>query len=229
MFFSILSFGATERLIEVTATASKSLKANIVRMKVEVWGNANSAKQAKSLNEKEFEKVKKVAEKFKIKPEDMQTTEFNVSPQYEYQAKSNYGGKNVLVGFKALHIIEITLHKIDEAGDVIDSLVTSGKNGESGINVNSIVWDSTQRLEAELDALNSAVLIAKKKADQIAKSAGVKIKNLFKLTHHSHEAISAPTMQMLKSSYPAESAGGVELIEGQISVKVDVTSEYEIN
>lgn len=226
---SLQSFAENERIISVTSSAAKSIPANMVKMRVEIWGNASSAKQAKSLNEKEFDKVKKIIEKFKIKSEDSQTTEFSVTPQYEYQSKNSFGGKNVLVGFKSLHFLELTLRKIDEAGDLIDALVSSGKNGESGINVNNIVWDSSFRLEAELEALNNAIMVSKKKAEQMAKSAGVKIKGPYKITHHSHEVLTVPAMQMMKSNYSPESVGGIELIEGQINVKVDVTAEYEMN
>ncbi|WP_413577819.1 SIMPL domain-containing protein [Bdellovibrio sp. HCB290] len=215
-----------ERMIVVSGSSEKGLDPNMVSMTVEIWSKAQTAKQAQTLAANQFKDVKKVFEEFKIKKEDIQTDNYSLNPEYVYDQKAQ---ANKMVGFRVVQSLMVTLHKVDDAGRFLDALVTEKQTKESGVNVNSINWDSDKRQQAETAALADAVRAAKVKAEEIAKAAGVKIKGVSRISHGTHTGQPPiPVMRNFAMKAMADSAP-TELSAGQIKVRVEVTAEYEIN
>ncbi|WP_413580774.1 SIMPL domain-containing protein [Bdellovibrio sp. HCB288] len=215
-----------DRMIVVSGTSEKGLDPNMVTMTVEIWSKAQTAKQAQSLAANQFKDVKKVFEEFKIKKEDIQTDNYSLNPEYVYDQKAQ---ANKMVGFRVVQSLMVTLHKVDDAGRFLDALVTEKQTKESGVNVNSINWDSDKRQQAETSALADAVRAAKVKAEEIAKAAGVKIKGVSRISHGAQSTQPpVPVMRNFAMKAMADSAP-TELSAGQIKVRVEVTAEYEIN
>lgn len=217
---------AADRTIVVSGTSEKGLDPNMVSMTVEVWSKAQTAKQAQQSAANQFKIVKKVFEDFKVKKEDIQTDNYSLNPEYVYDQKTQ---TNKMVGFRVMQSLVVTLRKVDEAGPFLDALVTDKKSTDSGVNVNSISWDSDKRSATETSALGDAVRNTKVKAEEIAKAAGVKIKGVTRISHGVTAA--QPPMPMVRNfamKAMADSAP-TELSAGQIKVRVEVTAEYEIN
>ncbi|MDG0815846.1 SIMPL domain-containing protein [Bdellovibrio svalbardensis] len=219
---------ADERLIIVGGSAEKSLDPNMVIMNVEVWSKAPTAKQAQQLAANQYKQVKKTFDDFKIKKEDIQTDNYALNPEYIYDQKTQ---QNKMVGFRVVNNVIVTFRKVDEAGNFLDALVVEKKGTDSGVNVNNINWDSDQRSKVETAALADAVRAAKIKAEEIAKAAGVKIKNVARISHGATNI--RPPMPMARGGFAMKAAmadsAPTELSAGQIKVRVDVTAEYEIN
>lgn len=219
---------ADERLIIVGGSAEKSLDPNMVIMNVEVWSKAPTAKQAQQLAANQYKQVKKTFDDFKIKKEDIQTDNYALNPEYVYDQKTQ---QNKMVGFRVVNTVMVTIRKVEEAGNFLDALVVEKKGTDSGVNVNNINWDSDQRSKVEVAALTDAVHSAKIKADEIAKAAGVKIKNVARISHGGTSV--RPPMPIARGGFAMKAAmsdnAPTELSAGQIKVRVDVTAEYEIN
>lgn len=215
-----------DRMIVVTGSAEKGMDPNMVSMVVEVWSKAPTAKQAQQLAASQYKQVKKTFDDFKLKKEDVQTDNYSLNPEYIYDSKAQ---QNKLVGFRVVQTSVVTLRKVDEAGTFLDNLITEKKSQESGVNVNSINWDSDKRNDVEVSALGDAVRAAKVKAEEIAKAAGVKIKNVARISHGT-SSVNPPMPVMRNFALKAASdSAPTELSGGQIKVRVDVTAEYEIN
>lgn len=216
---------AEDRFIQVNGVAEASLDPNIIVMTVEVWSKAATAKQAQQLAAQEYKLVKKSFDEFKVKKEDIQTNNYSLNPEYVWEQKSN---QNRMVGFQVLQSLNVTLRNVDSAGAFLDSLVSAKKNSESGVNVNSIRWDSDKRSQAEVAVLGEAVKVAKVKAEELAKAAGVKIKSLSKIQHSSSpQGPPIPIMRALGKMAMTAEAAPTELAGGQIKVRVEVMAEYE--
>lgn len=232
--FSILVFvlatstvhAAAERAIVVNGVAEKSLDPNLVNFMVEVWSKAATAKQAQQLAAGQFKQIKKTFEDYKVKKEDIQTDNYSLNPEYEYDQKLR---QNKMIGFRVSQSISVTLRKVEEAGNFLDSLVSDKKSTEVGINVNSINWDSDKRPQVETAALGDAVRSAKLKAEEIAKAAGVKIKGVSKISHMSSGGGPTPVYRSFGAKVAMMEAASTEVPAGQIKVRVEVSAEYEIN
>jgi uncharacterized protein YggE len=219
---------AAEKLIVVSGQAEKSIDPNMVNMTVEVWSKAQTAKQAQTLAAGQFKQAKKVFDDYKLKKEDIQTDQYNLNPEYVYDNKAQ---QNKMVGFRVTHTLSVTLKKVEDAGAFLDALISDKKSTDSGINVNSIAWDSTLRSATETATLADAVKAAKVKADEIAKAAGVKITSVSKISHTPSSGGPVPMMRNFGAGMKAmaSDSASTDLSGGQIKVRVEVTAEYEIN
>jgi len=217
---------ADNKVIVVSSFAEKAVEPDIVSVNVEIWSKANSAKQAQGLNAAEFQKVKKSLEAFKIKKEDSQTENYSLNPEYIYDQKTQ---QNKMVGFRALQTLKVTLKKPEDLGGFLDAMVTSAPKNDSGVNVNTIQWDTDKRSQIELSALGDAVKNGRAKADELAKAAGVKIKGVSMLSHGvSFSEPPTPRRGMMKTMALEMASDSTQVLAGQIKVRVDVSAEYEI-
>jgi hypothetical protein len=225
-FLVSVSSYADDKLIVVASFAEKFVEPNMVSLNIEVWSKGTSAKQAQGLNATEFQKVKKTLDTFKIKKEDIQTENYSLNPEYIYDQKTQ---QNKMVGFRALQILKVTLKKTDELGSFLDSVVTSAGKNESGVNVNTIQWDTDKRQQMELAALGDAVRSGRLKAEELAKAANVKIKGVTMLSHGVAASTGPIPMRGMKAmAFDGGGGANMEVMAGQVKVHVDVTAQYEI-
>lgn len=218
---------ADSRFIVVTTSAERGMEPNMVNLNVEVWSKAVTAKQAQQLAATQFKQVQKVINDYKIKKEDFGTENYSLNPEYEYDQSSR---QNKMVGFRVVQSMSVVLRKTEEAGNFLDALVSEKKGANSGVNVNSISWDSDKRDQVETATLGDAVRGARTKAEELAKAAGVRIKGVSKISHGS-AGIQPPqtVFREFGMKAMASSDAATALAAGQVKVRVDVTVEYEIN
>lgn len=214
---------AEDRLIIVNGVAEKGLDPNMVQIELGVWSKAGTAKQAQGLAAEAFTQLRKTFDTFKLKKEDIQTTGYNLSPDYEYDEKAR---RNKLVGYQVNQTLSVVLRNVGDTGNFLDAVSSDKKTNSSGVNVASLNWDSDKRAPATQAALGDAVRAAKLKAEEIAKAAGVKIKNVSKISHTTQER--GPIMRTFSAAAEMKSSG-TAVEAGQVMVRVEVQAEYEIN
>lgn len=225
-FMGLTSFADTERhLIYVNGVAEKTVEPNMVLIQLESWAKASTAKAAQEQQALQFSKVKSSLEKFKIKKEDIQTEGFSVYPEYVYDQKAQ---TNKITGYRVSHTVSVTYYKTEDAGVLLDSLVTS-KGDSSGINIQSVAWDYDKKSVVETATLGDAVKNARSKAEDLAQAAGVVIKAVHKIQHTSHAPpVSQPMYERAAMKSMDAGAAPTELSGGQIKVRVEVQMEFEI-
>src|SRR6185312_16049264 len=213
LILTVISFSFTAHadmhLISVSGTAEKSVEPNLMDIHIDIWGKAPTAKKAQQLASTEYQQVKKVFETFKVKKEDIRTDNYDLNPESQYDQKTQ---TSKVIGFKAVQTLSVTLRNISEAGNFIDALVTPSQNTNGGVGVNSIQWDTDQKAEMEMSGLAEAVKNARKKADEMTKAAGVKIKGVAHLSHGSQfYSPPVPMRAFAKTMMVNESAPSTEL------------------
>ncbi len=216
---------AQAKSITVGGSAVKSIDPNIVIVSFEVWAKAPTAKAAQQASASEFQRAKKIFDSFKVEKKDIQTESYSVSPEYTYDQKVQ---QNKMTGFRVGQSMTITLRKTDDIGGFLDGIVTPAKVIDRGVSVSSITWDSDKRDQVEIAGLADAVQDARKRADEIAKAAGVKIKNVENISHNVHVSAPSPRMYSKVMSSTQSDGPATELSAGQIKVRVEVQAEYEI-
>lgn len=219
------SFAETHS-IQVSGSAEKSMDPNMVTLNIEIWSKAPTAKQAQQLAAGEYQKTKKVFEKFKLKKEEISTVGYDLNPEYTYDQKTQ---QNRLAGFRVSQNLAVVLHKTDETGSFLDEVASSAADSKAGVNVNGIQWDSDKRAQVELAGLSEAVQDARHKADEMAKAAGVRVKSVLHLAHAVNTSRPPMPVYGFAKKMVANEAASTEVPAGQIKVRVEVQAEYEIN
>jgi uncharacterized protein YggE len=170
-----------------------------------------------------------------IDEKDIQTTDYSVNPQYEYQntacAGSSGGttiycppGKQVLTGFEVSQTLTVKVRDTSKAGALLSGVGSKGASSVSGL---SFTVDDQDALEAQ--ARDKAIQSAKAKAEVLAKSLGVSIVRVVGFNENQNYPIYA---QKATFSMAADSAGNPapspEIPVGQNKITSNVNVTYEI-
>lgn len=212
-------------LVAVTGEAEKAVDPNMVKVQLEVWSKALQAKSAQEIAAKEYQRIKAVVEKFKIKKDDFETISYNLSPEYNYEK-----GISRIVGHRASQSIVITLRKVDEVGSLVDALgATQAKPESAGASMQAINWDYDKREQVQLNLLTEAVKNAREQADELAKASGTKIKRVFRLSRQVEANVVIPPGRSAKFAMAQEaSLASTEMSAGPVKIQVQVNAEYEL-
>lgn len=211
---------AAMNTITVGASGSILVDPDIAYANVAVETKGATAGAAQEANAKQFAAVEKVLyETFKLDKKDVKTSGFYVQPEYNYTEKD--GRK--LVGYTAVHQIQVSYRKLDEIGKLLDALSAAGANRIDGVRFSTEKGD-----QYELEALKKAMANAKAKADTLASSAGRQVKGVVNIVQG---AASAPPIfmeaTMAKAMAVADSAV-TSVQAGQIEISANVTVQYQM-
>ena len=111
--------GATEAGIWVTGTGEISLPPDIALLRLGVETTAPSVTEARGDAATAMEAVIAAVKDNGLADEDIQTTSFNIWPQYEYQEVSSGGvfsNKRVLTGYQVSNTVAIKIRDLDAVG-----------------------------------------------------------------------------------------------------------------
>lgn len=156
-------------------------------------------------------------ESFGVERKDVKTTSFQISPNFVYANNQ----KPKLVGYSVTTELEIVVHKLDVAGKLLDALVRDGAN-----RVNSVSFGISE-MSAKLDqAREAAVKDAKKRAEMMARAAGVTLGSLINLSENENTPPPRPRFYAAEASF-AKTAE-VPLQAGEQGIKVTVNALWAV-
>lgn len=155
--------------------------------------------------------------KIGIKKEDIKTTQYTISPMYDYT-----NSRQKLSGFQAHSSVRVTIKNLDLVNAVIDTATANGAT-----NVGSITFDVEDKEKAFNSARDLAVKDAKKKATDAARIAGF---SLGRIINYSESEGSQPRPIMLEGAKMAGSADAVatNIETGTSDIAMTVTISYEL-
>jgi len=96
---------------------------------------------------------------------NVQTKSYSIDPQYDYE-----DGKQVFRGYKATHLLQISLDGVENAGTVLDTAAAHGANL-----ISEVAFASSEAEKHQAEALAQAVRRAQQKAAGIAAALGVSL------------------------------------------------------
>ena len=161
---------------------------------------------------------------------DIQTTDYSVYPQYEYNqiVCVSYpcpSGRQVLKGYQVRQTTTIKVRDLAKAGELLTGVGGKGATEMSGLN---FTFDDPNKLQN--DARGKAIADAKAKADQLAKQLGVRLVRVVSFNENGG-GYPGP-MYYAKDSVVgmggAEPARAPEISVGQNKVSSNVSITYEI-
>ncbi len=186
---------------------------------------------------KKINEITKYLKDAGIAEKDIQTSDYSVSPQYEYSrsvcpaVSSNMGapvycppGKQILKGYEVRQTTAIKVRDTAKAGDLLSGVGGKGATEVSGL---SFTFDNPDQVQNE--ARDKAIINAKAKAEVLAKSLGVKLVRVISYNENGYPTPmyygKAMSMGIGGDSIP-ESAPAISI--GQNKVTSDISITYEI-
>lgn len=152
-----------------------------------------------------------------IPDRSIQTSEFNVSPQYD-------PGKHTVpkvVGYQVTNSVSVTIDDLAKLGAAIDALVASGANSMGGISF--AVHDPKPLLK---QAREAAVKDATDRAETYAQAAGLSVGPVVQLSEGAVQ-MPRPMFRTMAMGYDAANATPIAAGEQTISAHVTVTFEIK--
>ena len=179
------------------------------------------AKTVGSANEKastSMSRLQKVISQYDIEDDDLKTSRFNVSPQYNYR---NESGPEI-IGFRVTNTVTVKFREMEDIGSFIDDAVSIGGNN---IRINNIYF----KVENSDDYLNLARKLAienaRNKAELFADAAKVQLGSVVRLSDSSNAASPMPRMSLEMASPSSSSVTPISPGQQDISIQVSVTFE----
>ena len=163
--------------------------------------------------------VKKVSDTVKalgVNSEDIQTTNYNINPKYDYTS-----GSQRVTGYTANTTLTIKVKDLDKINSVINAATANGAN-----QINGLSFDVEDKQKAENEAREKAVADAKKKAESAAKVAGFTLGSLINY----HESFDEPTIFLQRGGSLSKdvSVSETRVEPGSTEITVSVTLSYEV-
>ena len=209
--------------VTVSAQGSTKVVPDRAELNFGIRTQADTAEKAQQMNSKNIDAVVKALTKSGIKEENIQTTMYDVSPQYDW----NTGDGTNVIGYSALTNLAVKNAAIDDAGKLITACTKAGANEFNGISYSSTQYDA---LYAE--ALKQAVAAAELKAKTLAEAAGRNLGGIKMIAEGYQDMTFANNSEKM---YAARGMGGVEdsassanILPGQAEIKAAVTVTYTL-
>jgi hypothetical protein len=205
--------GGVAQGITVQATGVSDAVPDAVRVSLSVSVLADTSEVALAEASLAADEVRDVLAARQVAEADIATQTLTVSPEYSYTEAE--GQK--IVGYRASQVFDVLLRDAENAGGVVDLLVSRGGKNLSINSTYPVLLDASA---GAVSAREDAVKKARAKAEAYADLVGVELGEIFYLTE-----IAAPTNVVVgaKSDAMAESAPPViDLGTQQVTVTIEV-------
>lgn len=208
------------RTMTVSGTGQVTARPNIAHVESGVITEATTAADALAANSKAMNAVFAGLEALKIAKDDIQTSEFSVTPVYNYPPARPDGTQDAptLRGYQVANQVTVTIRKLDELGAVLDQLVGLGSNRLNGIRF------AIDKPEPLLDtAREDAVKDALRKAKLYAGASGVSVGQILSISEgggYTPQPVFARAMAADASSVPV--APGTQTLSANVSLVIEI-------
>ena len=201
----------------VTGEGKVSAAPDTALVMVGVSASGSTVKAAQDQLNTNINKVSEAVKKLGIEEKDIQTTNYNINPNYDFREADQK-----ITGYSASTNLAIKVRIIDQANSVIDAATASGANQVGGIS-----FDVSDRTKLENEAREKAVANAKSKAENAAKIAGFKLGRIINYSEGFGGAIPMPYRAL--SAEKLDAAAPTQIEPGSSEISVTVTLSFEIN
>ena len=204
-----------QRTISVSGQGTASAPPDVATIQTGVVTQAAVAGEALAANSRAVKKIMEVLETHRIAAKDIQTSNFDVRPEYERGRGSGGGQRRPnIVGYRVTNQVRVRLRHLPDLGKVLDALVAAGSNQISGISFG--IDDPSGVLN---QARNRAVRDARSRAELYAHAAGVRLGKVISI---SEQAAPVPQPRMRGMMMAAEAASAVPVATGEQEMRTTV-------
>ena len=223
-----LASASTEAGIWVTGTGSMNLAPDITLVMLGVEATSPSVTEARNEAATAMEAVVSAVKANGLTDEDIQTTSFNIWPQYDRQEVVTNGVRStvrVLSGYTVSNDVVIKVRNLDAVGTIIDAVVDAGGDAAriNGIDF-SIEDPGAYTTDLREDAVNAAIENAK----HFAALTGVTLGKLVYVTEVSDEPVVQGIAESRAFALPAAAAPTTGISGGSLDLTLTVRAGFAI-
>jgi uncharacterized protein YggE len=201
-----------ERVVVVTGEATVTAVPDRAIVSAGVTNRGKTAREASDATNRAMERLLASLRDGGIAERDIRTDRLSLQPVHE-DARS--GGIRT-IGFEASNTVRVTVRDVTKVSAVLDRVIAAGGNEISGI-----AFDVSERSRRLDEARAEAVQDAKRKAEVLAKAAGVGLGRAIRISEESR----LPRGPMMMRAAPAAVSTPVSPGEETLHATVSVTFE----
>lgn len=207
---------AITRTISVSGTGLAYTAPDKAMISIGVQTRDKDAGKAVDANTAAMNKILASLKAQGLADKDLQTQNFSISPQPEYDSSGNPTG---VVNFVVDNTVVATVRNLPKLGATLSAAVAAGANNIYGISFG--VQDPTQ---LQATARDLAVADARARAEALAKAAGVTLGDVISIS----ESVSVAVPSPVYARAMAQDVASVPIATGEQTVSVDVSVTYAI-
>jgi uncharacterized protein YggE len=209
----------TEHTITVTGSGTVVVSPDIANVRLGVVVTKPTVKAARETAAQAMTRVIAALKKLGIADKDIQTTTVSLQPVYDYSTQTN---PPKITGYNLANGVAVTIHNLDQTGDVIDDSLAAGATSLDGVTFR-VDDPAKAQQQARTDAMNEA----KANADTLAKAAGVSITGVASISEAS-TPVPYPVYYGVATGAPAADSVKTPVQPGTSDVTITVTVAYLI-
>ena len=206
---------APQRTITVTGVGLVTLTPDIAYISIGVHSQDPSATVATSDNSSKAQAVINAIKGFGVDAKDIQTTNFSIYPQQQYDSN----GKQTGIIYMVDNTVYVTVRDLTKLGAMLDGTVNAGAN-----NISSISFDVADKSAALSQARQAAVEQARKQADELTSATGVALGDVQTISYNDY----TPPVAIQYARAATLSDSSVPVQAGSMQISTTVTIVYTI-
>ena len=209
----------SENTITVSATSDVFAKPDLALSTFSVLSEAKTVGEAMQDNAAKMNAVIAFVKSQGVDDKDIKTTNFSVSPRYEWREKT---GERVSVGYEVSQSLQVKIRDLAKIGDIIQGATEAGANEVGNL---QFTIDNEDALKEE--ARNKAIEEAKTKAKNLAEKLGISLVKIISFS----ESGDYPMPYYVPTSKEALGIGGgatPDIQPGENKISVTVSLIYQI-
>jgi len=201
----ILPGAQPQNQMRVVGTATVNKSPDIAIAQIGVLSFSKEVEAAVAENNEKSGAIIDALKQHGVAQKDIQTTSFNIYPQWDYQKIPNE-----IVGFQVNNMVSVTFRDLSSIGKGLQRAIDAGANNIYGI---TFTLADPEPVRNEVRTL--AIQDARKKAESIAQAAGIELGKLISVNELS---VSGPIIYYKG----AEASRDVSIEPGELAVTVQV-------
>ena len=219
-------YDPSEQTISVTGSATTLSNPDTLIVVLGVESEAKTANESLNKNSSSLNFVISSLTGSGISKDDIQTSNFTIYPLYDSRKDSNGNYQQILIGYRVSNILSIQTDKIDSAGDIIDSAVSSGANRVDNVSF-QLSDDKLQKISDNLiaDAINDA----KQKAEKALVPLKQKIVGVKSVVIHDNMTPYYESPMRASFDGFAESMKSAPILSGDEEIRTNVSVVFYIS
>jgi len=204
--------------ISVAGTGQVLVKPDVVRFNIGIETRAATVADAQKQSADGSQKLTDALKGAGIKPEDIQTANYSIYP--DYITGPNQAPK--LNGYVVNNTLSVVVRDISKAGQVLDAGGAAGAN-----QISNISFTLDNNADALKQARTAAMNDASAKAQQLAAAGKVSVGSVVQIVENTSSQPPAP-FRSAPDAIAAPSAAASQIESGQYTVTVNVQVTYAI-
>ena len=211
--------------IQVWGRGTVAIEPDIALLSLGVEARGDSVEAARSQASTSMTAILEALRARGIADQDIQTSNFNISPEYSYQETfidNIRQSERVLVGYLVTNTVNVRIGDLDIVGVTVDDVAQAGGDATR---IQSLRFSLDDPSDAREQAREQAVKDAIDKADQLASVAGVSRGSLLSINESSG---GVPVARNFAASALADFES-TPIASGELEVVIDVQAVFQID